>query len=504
MRRHAFALLFALGLAMATGALADETERAGWIEAAFAARAAGDYDKAVTLLRRALVGAQDSRTRLLLAETLAWQKRFNESEHEYREVLITSPSSHDALLGLARVLMWKGSLQEARVVFDDLLLQAPADIEALEGSATTAYWSGDFRTAARRFQAVLTLQPERALSRDSLRDIRLASRAWSRASVEATSDDQPYRWLRSDVRHSWFSDPLTRIDVAAGSYLLSAPDRRARAHAELASIGAEVPFPLARLSATAVAGLVRAPDGTTRPIGEASLRYRPRAHWEVLASIARHELLSTASSIQTHTSAVTSGVSLKIDVPKRMLAAVETGSVRYSDGNNGVAADGYLLYAIAEKGACRIWVGTSAGYRDTDVSTFGVEAISSTRSPSNDGFIYTYHGAYDSYWTPRNLREGRLIAAVEVSLPRKAQLRVQAEGGLARDSAAGFGPLSGPTPLPTFSFRFETDRTYHPVRAGLVFGMPLTESLTAETRYDLNVTAFYRAKSFSVALVRRR
>lgn len=504
MPRPTLAIIIVMTLAAAAGGLASEPERDRWIAAAITARTAGDYDTAAALLRRALADESKTSTRLLLAETLAWQKHFDESEREYRQVLSASGQSKEAMLGLGRVLLWKGSYRAARGVFDQLLQQTPGDVDALEGTATAAYWSGDFRSAARLFRAVVAVQPQREFSRQSLREIALAGRAWSRASVEATSDDQPYHWIRRDARHSWFVDPLTRIDVSLGSYLLHAPDRHARAHAELASIGADVPFPLARLSIAAAAGLVHAPDGTTRPSGEASLRYRPRAHWEVRASIARHELLATATSIDTHTSATTAGFSVKVDIPHRMLAAVEAGQVRYSDGNRGVSADGYLLYAVASRDPWRFWAGASADHRDTDSTRFGVEAISSTRAPSDDGFLYTYRGSYDPYWTPQNLREARAIAALEVSLPRKAHGRIQAELGTARDTAVGFGPLSGTSPLPASTFRFAIDRTYHPVRVGVVLDGPLTESLSLETRYDLNVTAFYRAKSFSIALVRRR
>jgi Tfp pilus assembly protein PilF len=502
-RFKVFKVVCVLGVALSSQAQVSPSEADRAIAAAYTARTAGDYATAVTLLRRGLAERDDVRARTLLAETLAWQKQFDESEREYRRALSEAPGSREVLLGLGRVLMWRGSYPEARRTFGQILAREPKDIDALEGAATVAYWTGDFRTAFRLFSSVVTLDAQRSYARDVLRSIAQAAVATSRITIEALNDDQPYRWLHSEARHSWFTDPLTRIDVNAGSYLLEANQEHLRKHAELLSIGADVPLPTRRMSLGAMAGLVRFPDGVSRPIGAASLRYQLSPQWIARAGFSQRELLFAASSVHTHTFMQTANLSVELNEPQKTLAAIDLEGRRYSDGNHGRSGSAYVLHSIAAKGRWRLWGGASAAYRDTQTDRFEIESFSSTRSASGGEFLYTYQGEYDPYWTPRREREAKLITAMDLTLQRGVRLRAQIDAGIAKDSATGFGPATGPTPLPPSTFRFEFDRTYHPIRIGFVVGAPISDTLMLESRYDLNVTAFYRAKSFALTLVRR-
>ncbi|MGZ7079449.1 MAG: tetratricopeptide repeat protein, partial [Thermoanaerobaculia bacterium] len=120
------ALLAALG-SVASGQEIYDSGRL--VDRATAARAAGDYATAIQTLE--IVVARDPAqlpARLLLAETLAWAKRFAEAEREYRRALDQVSSSHDGKLGLARVLLWQGRYSAARPLFLSLTTANPHDL----------------------------------------------------------------------------------------------------------------------------------------------------------------------------------------------------------------------------------------------------------------------------------------------------------------------------------------------------------------------------------------
>jgi hypothetical protein len=148
-----------------------------------------------------------------------------------------------------------------------------------------------------------------------------------------------------------------------------------------------------------------------------------------------------------------------------------------------------------------VWAGASTSYRDTDESRFYPVAVSSSLQPGNF-FSYQYRGRYIPYWTPRDLREVRLIAGGEMRWSALT-LRLQADGGFARDLAQGLGPDSGPGPFPPFIQVFEYDRSFKPYRGTAFLSIPLTRALTLETGFEHNRTADYQANTIH-AVVRRR
>jgi hypothetical protein len=128
-------------------------------------------------------------------------------------------------------------------------------------------------------------------------------------------------------------------------------------------------------------------------------------------------------------------------------------------------------------------------------------AVSSTL---NAGFFrYQYRGEYDPYWTPDNLFEARLVAAIERRMSRGG-VKLHADGGWARDRGRAFGPDAGPGPFPPATFTFAFDRTYRPWRAGIAGDLAFASHWRIEAGIERSVTVDYRSTSVHAALVRRR
>jgi len=469
---------------------------------ALAARAAGDYDGAIRSLRSAVSADPDHlRPRLLLAETLAWAKRFREAEREYRIALQHDPSSHDAKIGLARALLWQGRYPSAREAFLQLLKNNPSDIDAAEGAATAAYWSGDYRTARRELARVLQRDPNRKAARQSVAEIDSAARGIDRITVDAVDDDQPYRSLRTAVSSSLFTDPLTRWDASAGSWWMDASRPGVRADAPFIRVGNETTFPALRLTATTSIGAMRYPDGTTRPLGSAALSFRTSAHASLSAAIEQYEMLATATAIDRHIDARSTSLRWQRQSEREWIAAIDARRVRYSDANRGWALTAYGLAPFASVANITFSGGASAAVRDTDEGRFYLESVSAQR-PGN-AFLYSYRGAYTPYWTPRGFREVRAIVAADMAI-RRSHLRFQADGGVTRDRGTDFGPGSGPTALPPSIYQFEFPRTYHPRRLQLTFSMPISAGMSIEAAVERGATVFYEENGIRASLVRRR
>jgi len=471
------------------------------VDRAVTERTAGDFEAAIRDLRAAMASGSSTRTQLLLAETLAWAKRFSEAEAEYRDVLKREPGSRDAALGLARVLLWQARYPEARHEFLQIISNNPHDADAVEGAATAAYWSGDYRTAAREFAEALRIDPNRAESRRSLGEIESAARPIDRIATDFVDDDQPYRIFRAIASTSWFSDPLTRWDADAGSYWMNASRPDIRSDSPFVRVGNETTFPSVRLVASASIGLLRYPDDVTRPIGSAALAYRLTPHSVLSGSFEQYEMLATATSIDRHVYGQSAALHWKRQLDRSWLAEADARRVRYSDHNRGWAVSAYTLAPLGKFKGLEFSGGASAAFRDTDESRFYVESATSSRS--GDQFLYSYTGAYTPYWTPREFRELRAILAVDSSIGR-SHLRFQADGGVTRDLGTGFGPDSGTTLFPTDIFQFEYGRTYHPLHLQLAFSSPVSAGLSLEAAIERSTTVFYKANGIRASLVRRR
>lgn len=415
------------------------------------------------------------------AERLAWDKRFAESEAMYREILAKDPRSSEARLGLARVVMWQGRYREAIAMFAGL-----EGIEALEGRATAEYWSGDLRRAARDFRKVLAMDPKREFARTSLAEIESTARPSQRVTIDSVHDDQPLDAIRAEAAASFFSDPLTRWSVIGGAYQVDA-ESRGESDGQYALVENETRS--GSLTFGGSLGVFTFPDGVRRPIGSVRVRHR-----QIELRVEHREEIASATSLQTHASSTTTTVRWSHD--KDWIAAAELIHKRYFDDNEGRA---FVAYAVVpwKRGGWTWWGGGSMSARDTDESRFRMTAVSSTL---DQGFFrYQYRGEYDPYWSPDDLLEARAVAAIE-----RGGVKFYADAGYARDRGRAFGPDAGSTPLPSSTFAFAFDRTYHPWRAGISANVNLARHWRIEAGVERGVTVDYRSTTVHAALVRRR
>lgn len=444
--------------------------------------------------------AAEAPARLLAkAQSLASTKQFDEAARIYEEVLRSSPSSRDAQLGLARVRLWQGRYREARRRFEQLLARNGGDADAAEGAATAAYWSGDFRTAGREFRALAASHPDRETVRRSLDELRSASATTESFEAAVVDDDQPFRSSRTTARISIFSDPLTRWDAGAGAYTVSS-DAGGRHAAPFVLLQNETVLPALRLTLTPSLGVIRTPDGNAHAIGAASARFRPAPHDSLSLSFARREILSNATRLYPFVDVT----ALRWEHDRPWLASIGIEHDRFSDRNSAKAADAYVLWPVGSFRAWKFWAGASALTRSTDESRFYVNGITATLDPSGSFFHYTYRGAYDPYWTPRNLVEGRLILAMERRFDSGATMRLQGDGGRASDRAVGFWPDSGRTSFPAVIGQSQFDRSYWPWRIRLTSSIPVARGITLDVSIEHSITTLYRANTVHATLARRR
>ncbi|HSP13759.1 MAG TPA: tetratricopeptide repeat protein [Thermoanaerobaculia bacterium] len=449
-----------------------------------------------TLLAIAVnVAADETAAVLDQARKLAWSKHFDEASQLYLEVLRMQPKSGDATLGLAQVRLWQGRYGEARQLFGRL----PGNVEAAEGAAVAAYWSGDYRTAAREFRAILASHPDRKTARTSLAEIRAASAPSQQIEVGVVDDDQPFRATRSQVRASLFTDPLTRWDATAGGYSLRS-DAAGRHSAPFALLQNETVLPELRLTATTSLGGIRTPDGRSHAIGGASARIRIASHDTIAAAFQRREILTNATRLYPFVSVA----SLRWQHSSPWLASAGIERDRFSDRNSATAFDAYVLVPVRKSNQWTLWSGVSTLWRDTRDSRFYVTGINATRDGSGGFFHYTYRGAYDPYWTPQDLREGRLIVAFERRFGSGTTMKIQGDAGEAHDRAVVFWPDSGPESFPRDIGQSPFDRAYHPWRLRVSATTPLARGVTLDIGYEHGVTSFYRANTFHATVARRR
>jgi len=93
--------------------------------------------------------------RLLLARVLSWQRRYDESLAEYRELLQKKPDDATLRAGYARVLAWSGRHEEAAREFRASIKADSTNLETRVGYARVLSWSGDLAEASSEYQRIL-------------------------------------------------------------------------------------------------------------------------------------------------------------------------------------------------------------------------------------------------------------------------------------------------------------------------------------------------------------
>lgn len=430
-----------------------------------------------------LLAQVDLATELRLADELAWAKKFAEAEARYLAIVGREPR---ARLGLARVVLWQGRYAEASARFDELLRENANDVDALEGRASAAYWSGDLRRAVRDFRRVLALQPDRELARRSLAEIASLTVPSQRIAVAAARDDQPLEAARAEASVTFFSDPLTRWTVVGAANHFDGYRYGAR---DMPSLRIENETRFAKVT---LGGSIGVFDG--RLLGGASVSYR-----ELTLRVEHGPELAAATALGTDASSTVTALRWSRE-RENLIASVEVLHRNYFDDNAGRA---FVAYAVVpmRRNAWTLWTGASVTARDTDETRFHAIGVSSALDAGF--FRYSFRGAYDPYWSPDDLREARVVVALERTFAR-GRVKIHGDGGFARDRGRAFGPDAGLTPLPAVIETYAFDRTYRPYRAGISADVALTAGLRLELGFERGATVDYRSNSFHAALVRRR
>jgi tetratricopeptide (TPR) repeat protein len=153
----------ALWLALGAGALAKEPAAVRfWRSQARAAAQAGDFDKAIRLLRKAVDASPTAPVVKDLAGILSWSGRAAESIPWYRKYLDLRPDDDEVRLTLANVLSWqkdRALLAESLKLFDAYLGRQPEDWKARLQRGRVRSWVGRIADAQADFEAYLRKHP---------------------------------------------------------------------------------------------------------------------------------------------------------------------------------------------------------------------------------------------------------------------------------------------------------------------------------------------------------
>ncbi len=483
----------------AAGAAPPETNEARAARA-LRAREAGDFAAAIRTLEEVVKVEPRPEWLGVLAETLAWDKKFEEAERVYLRALKRVPGSRNLEMGLARVFAWQGRYPGARLALLRLVDRNPDDVDARESLGLVEYWSGDYRSAARDFRRVLRSRPDSAEARRGLAGIESASAARYEVSTAFGGDDQPYRVGRFQTLASAFFDPLTRWDGTVGSYVLRAAGQGdSNGVAPYARLGLETVIPSVRLTITPWIEALRFPDGRTEGLWGIALRHPLGPSGSVTVHASRQELLTVRSSIDDHPSVTSLGVAWDWKPPSGWLARLEASRLRYFDANDGLSADAFVLAPLGSLSGFVFSAGPAVAYQHADESRFQLVRTVSVPLPGG-GFRYEHTGQYDPYWTPHRLWDVRLAAVVQGNVSRNLTAKVQADGGYARDQAVGFGPGTGSTAVPPAAFSFFFEREYHPWRLGASLALALASGARLEVGYEHLSTVFYKSDTLHATL----
>ncbi|MBK5258328.1 MAG: hypothetical protein JJE51_01960 [Thermoanaerobaculia bacterium] len=433
-------------------------------------------------------------------------ERFEAEERQHRAILASDPSNRAGQLGLARVHLWRGEYREAERRFGLLLRDSPNDAGALMGWAQAAYWSGDYRAAKKRFERILEVDPSNSDAKKALDDLRIVAAPRYEISGATSDDTQPMRHLGTYARLSYFSDPLTRWDARISAGRVEDDATNDALNLRGLAVGLTTAIPRFRLTVAASAERIAFEDDTSETLASGSLTWRVRSA-EIALAADQYPLLGTATAIVSRETATRLRLTYRHEPAIGWQGAVNVERVAYSDENRGRGADLYLLMPILQRavtpgatqthGRLAIRAGFSAAIRDTEEDRF---RFTSFRSEAIDGgFAYRFSGVYDPYWTPHDLREARVIGAVETSL-RRATIKVQADAGIARERARAFGPATGETQIPQFTFPILLERTHHPWRSAIEITIPINGRAEFRARFRHEAAAFYDLNEFQASV----
>lgn len=132
-------------------------------EAALAARAAGDYPRAIELFAVLLAAApDDAELHLLLGTVQGWAGRYDDALLTLERGLGLAPLDTDLQLARGRVLAWSGRLGEAEQVFRGILARHPTNLEAQNMVGRVLTWRKRYDAAEAVYANILAAAPSDA------------------------------------------------------------------------------------------------------------------------------------------------------------------------------------------------------------------------------------------------------------------------------------------------------------------------------------------------------
>ncbi len=443
---------------------------------------------------------------LFAADAGADDRRFEAEERQYRATLAADPSNRPAQAGLAQIHLWRGDYREAERWFDLLLRDSPNDAGALIGWAQAAYWSGDYRSAKKRFERLIEVDPSNSDAKKALDDLRIVAAPRYEISGAAADDTQPMRRLATSARFSYFSDPLTRWDARVSAGRLEDEATNDALNLQGLAVGLTTAIPRFKLTVAASVERIAFEDDFSETLANGSLTWRVRSA-EIALAADQYPLLGTATAIVSRETATRLRLTYRHEPASGWQGAVNVERVAYSDENRGSGADLYLLLPIRQRrgtraatqtdGRISFKAGFSAAIRDTEEDRF---RFTSFRSSAIDGgFAYRFSGVYDPYWTPHDLREARIVGSAETLL-RRATIKLQVDAGIARERARAFGPATGATQVPQFTFPILLERTHHPWRSAIEITIPINGRVDFRARYRHEAASFYDLNEFQASV----
>ncbi|MCW5547510.1 MAG: tetratricopeptide repeat protein [Opitutaceae bacterium] len=136
------------------------TASAATREEALAARAAGDYPRAIELFATLLTAApDDAELHLLLGTVQGWAGRYDDALATLARGLALAPEDTDLQLARGRVLAWSGRLGEAENVFRAILARQPENLEAQNMVGRVLTWRKRYDAAEAVYTNILTVAP---------------------------------------------------------------------------------------------------------------------------------------------------------------------------------------------------------------------------------------------------------------------------------------------------------------------------------------------------------
>lgn len=454
----------------------------GVVAQAHRLRETGEFAAAAELLRRQLALEPESgEVARLLAQTLYWLKDIEGAQAVYARALDRHPEDFTLRLQYARMLAETGARNRARTILMPLLAIPAARAEAETLLGVLAYWGGDLSEARHRFDAALQANPDQAEAAGHLRDIRVVTAPWIRASSSVWHDNQPLDRLALGLEAGWFATPLTEVTARVQPARYRADD--ATRSVEAAELAMTHVAAKARLEAAIAAGAIRRSygDSSWDWTGRASLGLRFPHHLTVRAQIERTPYFSTTSSLQTPVMVRSASGTVRRGGDLRgWLGELAYERDRYPDGNIVQTTYGWLLAPLVRRDD----IGVQTGY---GFSTSNADAIR-----------FSPDGRYVPYYTPRNLERHSLLVGVTLGNGRPATVRVDASYGVrATDDAPAFVIVNGQSVPETYR------RTSSPWNVRASISLKLREGLMLEPKAEAGRTVFYSWATASLQLTYR-